>query len=103
MSDGEPPSQTVQVAVRPDGSSLLSHLPQRTSVLIGRGADCDVVVNDAKASRHHCRLTRENDGFRLEDLQSRNGTYVEGLRVDAPVMLKPHQAFKVGDTIFYLA
>lgn len=97
-----PPPQ-VQVAIRPDGSSLLSQMPQRSSVIIGRGADCDVIIGDTKASRHHCKLTREKDGFLLEDLESKNGTFVEGSRVDGPVHLKPHQAFKVGDTVFYLA
>jgi pSer/pThr/pTyr-binding forkhead associated (FHA) protein len=76
---------------------------RRKSVLIGRGAHCDVVVKDAKASREHCRLTLEGAGFSLEDLGSRNGTYVDGLKIAQPTVLQVNQTFKIGDTIFYLA
>jgi pSer/pThr/pTyr-binding forkhead associated (FHA) protein len=92
-----------KIVLGPDGASQLSELPPRTTIVIGREPDCDVVVKDAKSSRHHCRLTRDEDGFTLEDLGSRNGTFVEGQRLTSPCRLKVHQTFKIGDTIFYLA
>jgi ABC-type multidrug transport system ATPase subunit len=49
--------------------------------VIGRGQDCDLVVPEAAVSTHHCRLTQQGDGFLLEDLGSRNGTFVNGTRV----------------------
>ena len=52
---------------------------------IGSSPDCDLVVDRPVVSGHHCRLTREGDGFLLEDLGSTNGTYVNGERVEAPV------------------
>jgi pSer/pThr/pTyr-binding forkhead associated (FHA) protein len=84
------------------GTSEVS-LPARSKVVIGRGPGCDLVVKDAKASRRHCQLTRKESDFVLEDLGSRNGTFVNGERIEAPVHLKPNQTFKVGDTVFYLA
>ncbi|MBI4663504.1 MAG: FHA domain-containing protein [Verrucomicrobia bacterium] len=78
-------------------------LQRRDTIVIGRGLDCDVVINDTKASRRHCRLTRGDSGFVLEDLESKNGTYVDGQRIGKPVVLKPNQTFKIGDTVFYLA
>ena len=77
-------------------------LKRRDTVVIGRGLDCEVVIKDAKASRRHCRLTRGDKAFILEDLDSKNGTYVDGERLKGPVTLKPNQTFKIGDTVFYL-
>jgi pSer/pThr/pTyr-binding forkhead associated (FHA) protein len=82
---------------------LIPEIKTRESILIGRGIECDVVIKDVKASRKHCRLTRAEGGFVLEDLESRNGTFVEGKRIEGSVKLKPSQTFKVGDTVFYLA
>jgi pSer/pThr/pTyr-binding forkhead associated (FHA) protein len=45
---------------------------------IGRLPDCDVVVDDAGASRQHAELRRTDDGFVLTDLGSTNGTLVNG-------------------------
>lgn len=61
------------------------------------------MVQDAKASRKHCQLTRQGDGFLLTDLDSKNGTYVNGQRITEPVLLRSKETFKIGDTIFYLA
>ena len=83
--------------------ALEESLKSRQSIVIGRGAECDVVVKDEKASRRHCRLSRQTADFLLEDLGSRNGTYVDGLRISEPTPLKSNQTFKIGDTVFYLA
>lgn len=40
-------------------------MPKSTWV-VGRGYDCDLVVTDAAVSSHHCRLTQQGDGFQLE-------------------------------------
>lgn len=86
-----------------ESKPVITSLQRRDAVVIGRGPDCDVVIQDSKASRRHCKLTRNEEGFLLEDLGSRNGTYVNGVRVTAPVALKASQTFKIGDTVFYLA
>lgn len=80
-----------------------SSVAERTSILIGRGSHCDVIVKDGKASREHCRLSLGEAGYTLEDLKSRNGTYVDGARIEAPTPLRVNQTFKIGDTVFYLA
>jgi pSer/pThr/pTyr-binding forkhead associated (FHA) protein len=82
---------------------VLTSLGRREAIVIGRGVECDVVVKDVKASRRHCRLVRKEDGFLLEDLGSKNGTYVDGKRISAQIIMRPQQTFKVGDTIFYLS
>ena len=50
-------------------------------VLIGRGADCDVPVNDSSISRHHARL-EVGESITLEDLGSTNGTRIQGRRIE---------------------
>ncbi|MCP2279284.1 FHA domain-containing protein [Nocardia amikacinitolerans] len=51
---------------------------------IGRAADNDIVVSDLMVSRHHAELRTIGDGkYRIVDLGSHNGTYVNGSRVDA--------------------
>ena len=50
-------------------------------VLIGREASCTVVVTDRQVSRFHARITVTEDGSHLEDLGSKNGTYVNGKAV----------------------
>jgi len=59
---------------------------------IGRGADCDVVIAREEVSRAHALLTRERDGWTIEDLGSRNGTFVNEQRID-------RSALREGDTI----
>ncbi|MCU0607494.1 MAG: GGDEF domain-containing protein [Candidatus Edwardsbacteria bacterium] len=48
--------------------------------VIGRGPDCDWVVNGKQVSRSHARLVREGGGYAIEDLGSTNGVYVNGAR-----------------------
>ena len=49
---------------------------------IGRGVDCTVVLNDALCSRVHAIVLRHSDGWRIRDLDSRNGTYVNDQKID---------------------
>ncbi len=60
--------------------------------VIGADPDCDIVVSNSYVSRRHCQLTRLADGFLLQDLGSRNGTFVNGQRLtrSATVTLGDH-------------
>ncbi len=64
--------------------------------LIGSAPDCDVVVDVPRVSGHHCRLSRDEAGYRLEDLASTNGTFVNGQRVEGSVRVTPHDAITLG-------
>src|SRR5208337_4912177 len=63
-------------------------LPMSKSVTIGSRPDCDLVVNVPSVSGHHCRLTRDENGFVLEDLNSTNGTFVYGERIRGAVRVR---------------
>jgi hypothetical protein len=61
---------------------------QATVTIIGRSDDCHVVVDDRQASRHHARITQTEDGYVLEDLASKNGTFLNGQPLTVPAVLK---------------
>jgi hypothetical protein len=52
-------------------------------VRVGRAADNDLVLPDPEVSRHHARLEPEGEGWRAIDLGSTNGTWVNGVRLNA--------------------
>ena len=56
--------------------------------VVGRDVDAAVRLDDPTVSRHHARITIERDAAILEDLGSKNGTFVEGRRIRQPVRLK---------------
>ncbi len=68
-------------------------------ITIGRDLRNDVVVNDAEVSRTHTRLTRQADGWLVEDLMSQNSTYVNGQRLSAPKVIRPGDLLGLGETV----
>ncbi len=56
--------------------------------VIGRRSDCQIFVPDMRVSRQHARLWREGEGWSLEDLGSNNGTFINGLRLQASTQLQ---------------
>jgi hypothetical protein len=57
-------------------------------LLIGRGSECDIVLSDRKVSRRHARLIRSGTDTHLEDLGSKNGTWVNGNPVEGRLVLR---------------
>lgn len=66
---------------------------------VGRAARADFVVDAPLVSRLHCRLTLQQDGLLVEDLESTNGTFVNGERVTKLVM-RTGDALRVGRVEF---
>jgi two-component system, cell cycle response regulator len=62
---------------------LLGH-----ETVIGRGAQCDLSIDEGSLSRRHCRVFRSGDTFVIEDLGSRNGTRVDGAVISFAVPLR---------------
>src|SRR5262249_57098107 len=60
--------------------SVIRRLPAK-ALRIGRAPDNDVVISDLSVSRHHAELRRVGDTYQIGDLNSHNGTFVNGQRV----------------------
>ncbi|WP_432493900.1 FHA domain-containing protein FhaB/FipA [Kineococcus auxinigenes] len=73
-------------------------------VLIGRGADCTLVLDDEYASTRHVRISPAGDGagWLVEDLQSTNGSYLGRDRLSAPVPFEPGTPLRIGRTVLEL-
>src|SRR5690606_5994712 len=56
--------------------------------VIGRRSDCQIFVPDMRVSRQHARPWRGADGWSLEDLGSNNGTYINGVRLQAATPIR---------------
>ncbi len=74
----------------------------RKEIRIGRAPNNEFVIEDDYASSQHARLQRTDDGWLLQDLNSTNGTYVDGARIGAPVPIKQDMQVRIGKTIFEL-
>lgn len=70
---------------------------RRDMLTIGRDPSNILVLPDKKASKHHARVMRAPEGYVVEDLESTNGTFVNGERVDRKV-LRDGDEIRVGDT-----
>lgn len=65
---------------------------------IGRSRACDVVLDDAGASRRHAEIRPYADGWTLEDLGSTNGVRVNGRPIDGAQPLRPGDRVEIGST-----
>jgi hypothetical protein len=70
--------------------------PPDSTLVIGRGDDADWVILDEDLSRKHARIRRGWDGTLLSDLESQNGTRVDGVRVEREVALRDGSRIELG-------
>lgn len=69
---------------------------------IGRSSDSSVVIRDDYTSTHHARLMIWGDEWVIQDLDSTNGTFLDGNRVTAPVHIPLNTPIRIGATSFEL-
>lgn len=82
------------------GSNMdISRLQELT---LGRSQNADFVVNDDFASGRHARLFRRGADWFLEDLASRNGTFLAGMRIEQPEPVRLGSDIKIGQTTLRL-
>jgi pSer/pThr/pTyr-binding forkhead associated (FHA) protein len=67
--------------------------------VIGRGEEVAVRIDVDGVSRRHARIVADGGRFTLEDLGSKNGTYLRELRLEGPVALEDGAAFRLGRTM----
>jgi two-component system, cell cycle response regulator len=88
------------VHIYPTGPGMGTRFPLSDSpVVLGRGNDCDIRINDHSVSRRHARIQPGADGYFAVDLQSTNGTFVN----DVPASmckLQDGDYLRVGNCIY---
>ncbi len=64
-------------------------------VFIGRNPDCDIRLKPRNISRRHARVFFRNEEYHIEDLDSTNGTYVNGIKI-VKCVLRDHDQIEIG-------
>jgi len=97
-----------QSSAQPATSPLIGSLTQDSGAvfpllddesLIGRDASNPISIADNSVSSRHARIIRGSDGFFIEDLQSRNGTFVNGGKVTERRLLTNNDLVRIGKVI----
>ena len=86
----------IQVAAGPLADS--TYFLTEPEVRIGRDCSNSLAISDLSLSRRHCVLAREAEGYTLRDLDSRNGTFVNG-RVVSEKQLKHGDQISIGESV----
>lgn len=77
------------VAHLPDGPALLRYFTGDAPLRVGREPGCELQLGHESVSRRHAELIPSPDGWRLRDLGSKNGSFVEGRRVEEAALSPP--------------
>ena len=76
---------------------------EKNLIQIGRDAGNDVVLSSPTVSRYHAQIEKVGQRFRIRDLRSSNGTFVNGDRIEAETWLKPEDAIRIGQSRFVVS
>ncbi len=85
--------------VEPAGKKGIT-FPLDNEITMGRAPGCAVLLDDDNfASSVHARIYKLNGEFWVEDLGSRNGTFVNAVRLEEPIRLRRGDSIRVGSTV----
>lgn len=96
---GAPASRLVITAGAKEGLQI--DLPPEV-LTIGRSGDSGLVIRDDYTSTNHARIVRSEKGWLLEDLDSTNGTVLNGKRISTPTLVPLNTTITIGTTSFEL-
>jgi pSer/pThr/pTyr-binding forkhead associated (FHA) protein len=96
-----PPGPRSVVVRGPEGAKPHS-VQISASMVVGRGSECELRIEDTYASTQHARLFGKNGAWYVEDLGSTNGTFVNEQKLAAPAMVQPGDKIRVGTTVLEL-
>lgn len=96
------PSQIFELLVIQE-NTITAHIPlSEPAITIGRASDTTILLNDPKVSRRHLRLMWNGAAFIAEDVGSSGGTFLNGIPLRAPTVLRPGDTLTLGDTMLRL-
>lgn len=70
-----------------------------TPLCFGRSTEADIVVGDGSMSRRHARILADGEEWLIEDLNARNGTFVNGERIEGKRRIEPGDVIQMGATL----
>jgi len=70
---------------------------------IGRNNQCSIVIIDRKTSRQHCEINYDGTHLMVSDLQSTNGTFLNGTPITQATKTQPGDILKVGNAFFIIS
>ena len=89
------------IHIYPTGSQMGSrYTVSDKDLVIGRGEDCDIRIQDHSVSRKHARITTTPEGVTLADLGSTNGTFVNDVMIKGSAPLHDGDYVRVGNCIY---
>jgi len=98
---GQPVVATRLVITSGPKEGLEIELPSE-QLAIGRSSESGLVIRDDYTSTHHARLLLWKEGWVVQDLDSTNGTFLDGTRVTLPTLVPLGAPVKIGTTTFEL-
>lgn len=90
-----PTSMKAKLCVRRCGEQAREIPLERFPLVVGRGIDCDVLLEDRWVSRRHCQIEEQQGMLVVRDLSSRHGTLLNGTPITEAV-LRPGDILSVG-------
>lgn len=103
LSSSEKEAQTLPaglVVIGGDFNGTLFDLIEGSEVVIGRSAENQIPLEIEGISRKHCKFTSNEGKFFIEDLGSKNGTYVNNNKILMPLELNKGDIIKIGTIVF---
>ncbi|QKG72582.1 TIR domain-containing protein [Erythrobacter mangrovi] len=85
--------------VGPADDPLVRHPIGILGAKLGRAAPSDIIFADKRISRRHCEVEVRDGEMLVTDLQSTNGTFIDGQRIEAPTVLPPNSELMLGDVV----
>ncbi|MBF4631276.1 FHA domain-containing protein [Clavibacter michiganensis subsp. phaseoli] len=96
-------TSTARHLVITSGTKAGTEIPLGTEPLtIGRSSESGLMIRDDYTSTHHARLLLWNDEWMIQDLDSTNGTFLDGKRVSVPTQVPLDTPIRIGATSFEL-
>lgn len=85
------------LSVRPEKNAPAKRYEVKGVTVVGRDKSCEIMIDDKKASRQHARVFLTGNQFFVEDLASRNGTIVNGGKLQGRVPIHGGDEIRIGD------
>ncbi|QEH33899.1 Phosphoserine phosphatase RsbU [Aquisphaera giovannonii] len=90
---------TLQILSGPHAGRL--YKIDRDVLVIGRNTDCDLILEPKSVSRRHAAVVRREADYVIKDLNSTRGTFVNGVRLAQPAVLKNGNVIQIGELQLY--